>query len=251
MRRLVITSSSGPGVKQLRLTGRLGHDTAAEVAQAITKALLSEGRALVDLDELEIEEPSRVMIFPAALAEAGGWPQARLVLCGGTHQTVRLLTSSGVTNTVQHAPTAEAGAKLFAFRPRLVRKRAFLERQPTAPRLARYIVADACEQWRIAVTTAYWAELVISELVTNAIQHAKTSCHLVVEFTGTDLRLSTTDRSDQPPVKQPFDLSADHGRGLQIVSALADQWGVRTGTGHKVTWAIMAATIEHDHASTG
>lgn len=247
MRQLVIPRSvEPPGLTRLQPVGQLTHTSASQLGRAITKALLDTGWVLVDLDRLHIEQPSRALVFTAALADAGGWPQARLVLYRGGAETVRTLTASNVIRTVPHARTAEAAAGLLTVRPPVVRRRAFLERQPVAPALARDLVAHACTAWRVSDNTTYWARLVISELVTNAIEHAHTPCHVVVEFTGTRLSLSTIDGSHEPPVEQPQDLAAEHGRGLQIIADLADRWGVTHRNGHKTTWANMTTVPRYE-----
>jgi len=81
----------------------------------------------------------------------------------------------------------------------------------------------------------------MSELVTNAIEHARTPLVLLVAFTGTTVRIEVSDSSPVAPQLQPFDSGAPRGRGLQFVDALARAWSWRTDENGKTVWAEMAA----------
>ena len=89
------------------------------------------------------------------------------------------------------------------------------------------------------------AELVVSELFTNAVRHTdsvKVSCE--VRVIGARLRVEVTDqgRAEAEPRPRNSDASREEGgRGLLLVGALSADWGVRvdrTGGG-KVVWADL------------
>ncbi|AKH86628.1 6-phosphofructokinase [Streptomyces sp. CNQ-509] len=80
----------------------------------------------------------------------------------------------------------------------------------------------------------------VSELATNALQHTPVGRRFLVRIICTDsvVRIEVHDASIATPhVCTPLDTD-DRGRGLMLVSTLADDWGVsdRTGPG-KVVWA--------------
>lgn len=80
----------------------------------------------------------------------------------------------------------------------------------------------------------------VSELATNALQHTPIGRRFLVQITCSDnvVRLEVHDASTNTPHPcAPADTD-DRGRGLLLVSAFADDWGVsdRTGPG-KVVWA--------------
>ena len=94
------------------------------------------------------------------------------------------------------------------------------------------------------------AELVVSELVTNAVQASerlKAMADLAAVPTvwvwttsdGVSLVIHVWDASDQMPVLKDFAAGAENGRGLLLVSALGKDWGTyRTATG-KVVWVMI------------
>ncbi len=71
--------------------------------------------------------------------------------------------------------------------------------------------------------------LVVSELVTNVVLHARTSFELTLEHRGDRLRVSVADRDPGAPARRAVDVEAGSGRGLQLVHAVA------LDTGHELT----------------
>ncbi|MCX4885549.1 MULTISPECIES: ATP-binding protein [unclassified Streptomyces] len=68
------------------------------------------------------------------------------------------------------------------------------------------------------------AQLVISELLTNAILHAPGPCGLVLELSDTDLSVTVWDTSREQPAAQPPDRQRVGGHGLHLVRALSDRF---------------------------
>jgi two-component sensor histidine kinase len=85
--------------------------------------------------------------------------------------------------------------------------------------------------------------VIVSELLTNAVDHTKTHLSKVVIELRSDssVRIGVSDRSQAAPrVKRSTD-DAESGRGLRLVDALSLQWGYDTHRWGKVTWAVIAA----------
>lgn len=91
------------------------------------------------------------------------------------------------------------------------------------------------------------AELVLSELFTNAVRHARGPADRLVETRyerlpdGT-LRIEVHDANSLRPERQEPSKDADSGRGLALVDELTSgRWGVseRLGVG-KLVWAVCA-----------
>jgi serine phosphatase RsbU (regulator of sigma subunit)/anti-sigma regulatory factor (Ser/Thr protein kinase) len=82
---------------------------------------------------------------------------------------------------------------------------------------------------------------VTSELAANAVEHAGPPVELRAYATVQRLVVQTTDRSALPPVRRHSGREDERGRGLALVAALSDTWGVRLGLGGKTTWAEFLA----------
>jgi serine/threonine-protein kinase RsbW len=112
---------------------------------------------------------------------------------------------------------------------------------PQAVGLARQATHDALAAWRMAGLEET-AVLLVSELVTNAVRHARTGGSALVlrlETGGTWLRIEVHDadpRWPQPRTPDKFDGS---GFGFVLIEALADKWGVREATIGKAVWVEL------------
>lgn len=116
---------------------------------------------------------------------------------------------------------------------------------PRSVRRARSFVAAALEAWDIDDVHEV-ALLLTSEVVTNAVVHARSAFRLALELDEANLMVEVTDRSSAEPVPLPDPgLGSDeafHGRGLRLVEALAGSWGWRrTDAGGKVVWFLLRA----------
>lgn len=116
--------------------------------------------------------------------------------------------------------------------------------EPQSAKQARLMVADACRAWHLS-GLRYPAQLVVSELVANAIQHARTDMFVTVSRRGAGLNLTVRDGSPALPRLRQSAVAggppSEGGRGLQIVDSAAAAWGAlptheRDG---KVVWATL------------
>jgi anti-sigma regulatory factor (Ser/Thr protein kinase) len=120
-----------------------------------------------------------------------------------------------------------------------------LPAEPASAGRARGLVADACRAWALPQLLDA-GQLVVSELVTNALQHARTELLVTVARRGGGLYLAVRDRSPAwPPLVASTSAGAErideHGRGLWIVQQVASAWGAvptHDGAG-KVVWASV------------
>jgi len=78
--------------------------------------------------------------------------------------------------------------------------------------------------------------LLTSELVTNVVTHARSSCHLGVELFPEVVRISVTDESGAPLEVRAVGIDAESGRGLALVEMLSSSWGVINRTAGKTVW---------------
>lgn len=82
--------------------------------------------------------------------------------------------------------------------------------------------------------------LLVSELVTNALLHARTEMTVAVTRSDGCVLVEVTDGSVESPMTRKFSVHAGTGRGLQLVDTLARAWGVRRLEGGKTIWAEIA-----------
>ncbi|MEV0280705.1 ATP-binding protein [Streptomyces sp. NPDC050610] len=110
---------------------------------------------------------------------------------------------------------------------------------------ARRRVLARLGEWGVAQVVCEDAELVVSELFTNAVRHTdsdKVSCRLHVS--GDRLHVEVADQGYGPDQPRARLSGADEesGRGLLLVGAVSDAWGVRPGEigRGRVVWAVLA-----------
>ncbi|MFJ6069617.1 ATP-binding protein [Streptomyces sp. NPDC093065] len=90
------------------------------------------------------------------------------------------------------------------------------------------------------------AQLCVSELVANVITHvgAGTPTTLAVRLNGTSLRIEVHDPDTRAlPTLMAADFESEGGRGMALVGAVTDRWGVQLGADRKVTWCELATGL--------
>ena len=80
--------------------------------------------------------------------------------------------------------------------------------------------------------------LMVSELATNTVVHAATMFRLSIERTREFVRVEVADGADGYPRLLTPSNSDLHGRGLQLVERLSDQWGTTKDGGRKTIWFV-------------
>jgi serine phosphatase RsbU (regulator of sigma subunit)/anti-sigma regulatory factor (Ser/Thr protein kinase) len=140
---------------------------------------------------------------------------------------------------------------------------------PLAPGAARRFVGAALAEWAelelpgapsLTARLVEDALVVVSELVTNAVVHAGTNVELLCRFDLDDRTVSGTasgwlvfEVSDHHPsravrdegaerpylVERPYG-APEYGRGLRLVAALSEAWGITYRTGAKTVWARLS-----------
>jgi anti-sigma regulatory factor (Ser/Thr protein kinase) len=78
--------------------------------------------------------------------------------------------------------------------------------------------------------------VLLSELVTNAVLHARSEITVHLDLTDDRLRVQVDDSSRTPPVRRPTRDDVPGGRGLQLLDVMSEQWGVLTSGAGKTVW---------------
>ncbi|MEU8513270.1 ATP-binding protein [Kitasatospora sp. NPDC048722] len=126
---------------------------------------------------------------------------------------------------------------------------------PNAVPWARRHTADILRRWRIPDAVIETTNLIVSELTTNAVRHPVDNepqntgypsladvgtFTLTLQLTGTGLLVQVADRDPRPPVRREVGVEATGGRGLFLVSEMANRWGYYpTTAAGKVVWAEL------------
>lgn len=133
---------------------------------------------------------------------------------------------------------------------------------PVAPFWARRFAAAALSAWQTATETVSTAELLVSELVTNAIKMAGPEAGQLAESWPDDaerirltLRLlpgriviEVFDNDLNPPILADGDTYAENGRGLILVDALSKEWSYFfPPSGGKVVYCVISAESQPLH----
>lgn len=117
-------------------------------------------------------------------------------------------------------------------------------------RLARLLAAERLRAWPVPPGVTERAEQIVAELAANAALHGHVNGRdfrlaLTLDTTAGLLRVAVTDARGEhlpsPPAECGTPLEAESGRGLLLVTALADRWGVEPHPpGGKTVWAECA-----------
>ena len=105
--------------------------------------------------------------------------------------------------------------------------------------VARRFVREACER-RGAEEWLDELLLVVSELVTNAVIHARSACSVRLTWRDDAVRVDVSDDGDGSPDPQLASEYDEEGRGLFLISAMSTAWGVEPADGGgKSIWAEL------------
>lgn len=119
--------------------------------------------------------------------------------------------------------------------------------EPASVPAGRHFVCAILTSWGLQRVNEV-AELIVSELLTNAIRYAATTVQLSMLVRADVLTVTVTDaRPELPPAPlcagDGVASHAEGGRGLTLVDALSSGWGVRRGDHHKDVWFTLPVAV--------
>ncbi|WP_344082480.1 ATP-binding protein [Luedemannella helvata] len=218
-------------VTVLRMSGRLRRGDGPRASRWIVDALADSPDGLVvDLGDLVADPGAGESLHPVA-TQAKAWPGRIVAMCRRP--------DSLRPPQVPIFPTVEAAIEHVRAATPAPRRWQELERSPAASADARRMVTQACAEWRLdGVLPA--AQLVVTELVNNAVLHASGRFLVVATLTDHGLHVSVRDSSRQlPRMRRVEDVGPDGGQGLTLVNAFATEWGATPLAEGKVVWADL------------
>lgn len=117
-----------------------------------------------------------------------------------------------------------------------------------APRLGREFVRAALADWGL-LQLVDTAVLLVSEVVTNAVVHARSRSTLCVEQNSAAVRISVTDHGGGVARRSAGSVGLAGGHGLALVETLARRWGSRQVDGGHEVWFDLGVPSIGVHAN--
>jgi hypothetical protein len=226
------------------LTGRLGLADVARLRLRLVKCLAEQPDALlVDLSGCTVAEPLALAVFTAVSSQAVRWPGIPVLLCAAAGRTQELLSGAAFRHIPQFAGIEAAREHAAAYRQTLPSFTDELLPLSGAARHARNEATDACLRWDLPHLVGP-VSLIVSELVSNVIDHANTMATLRLSLRPRYLTVAVRDGSPVEPVWPGTQPGADgraglRGRGLLLVQEIAHSCGCLPTQGGKVVWASL------------
>lgn len=110
--------------------------------------------------------------------------------------------------------------------------------EPAAVSEGRRFLSGVLGEWGCGALVGD-AQLLVSEVLTNAIQHARGPLRLRLRRTARELTVEVADRSHRLPQPRLADTADESGRGLILVESLASSWGAHPTDDGKTIWFTL------------
>ncbi|MEU4762030.1 ATP-binding protein [Actinosynnema sp. NPDC023794] len=228
------------GAAVVRPTGRLDLTTYRELRDGLLKCAVDEPTAVIVRldDDFECVTPAFMSVFTTVGLRVSEWPGVPLMLVGESPGHRRAL-AAGATGAVP-VFTALNSALAAVERPsERTRDETQLPASLLSGLLARHFVRETCQR-RQVTHFVHDAVTIATELVENAVRHARSAPVLRLELRGHRLTVAVRDESPDPPQAPAAEPLRPGGRGLTIVSSLSRTWGCYPWPhGGKVVWAVL------------
>lgn len=223
-------------------SGRLDLAGYAVLRDGLLKLAAGSPLALIVRLGPELDVASRAMhaVFTTVWMRISQWPDIPMVLVAETDRYRHELARVGVTRFVATAPDLTTALEIAQEPPPRRFHRVALPNSPTAPMIARGVARDACDQWRLPALRDD-ALLVVSELVENAVRHARSASVLRIELRSRVLSIAVRDDDPAPAVLTAAAPDVGGHRGLELVDRISVHWGsAPSSDGGKIVWAVLA-----------
>lgn len=230
---------SDPDYVLLRVGGELTLTNVSELRDALLKCVAEQpAGVIVELDRLRVGDKVCLTVFHSLARWAGEWPGCTVVLCRPAPQVramLRRLAVDGYLPVVDTRAEADRVVRRAGAVTRLSRR---LAPVPESIQVGRWLAVTACGRWGLAGSAEH-AGQIVTELVGNAVWHARTPIDLILTQASRTLHIAVRDRCPRLPRQRTPDHDDDHGHGLLVVEAFANSYGVAPTSDGKVVWATL------------
>ncbi len=112
---------------------------------------------------------------------------------------------------------------------------------PASAAEARRFSVAALREWGLS-SLADTVTLLVTELVSNGVRHARTGLRLALSFDHRCLRIAVADADPRPPIPRTRHGLSVGGWGLALVDSLSTHWGTDIDDGGKTVWFEIDTT---------
>jgi anti-sigma regulatory factor (Ser/Thr protein kinase) len=244
---VAVTGDASTTVVEVVAHGQWSQHLAEQVSARLRLCLAGPSVSII-IDLQHMDDPYGVSM-PFWLA---AWRQARLAL-SPVHLAFCLSTTTALSRRLRHlqgpqprvfATVPEARIAIAERLPRADRLQGRLAPRPASIGTARNLVRQACRAWHLPQLLDD-TSLIVSELATNAVEHAGTDFIVTVSRGDSRLHVAVHDgvprfpHPSKPALIGPQASLAERGRGLRLVHRVAAAWGAMPTRGGKVVWATV------------
>jgi anti-sigma regulatory factor (Ser/Thr protein kinase) len=201
----------------------------------------SRGVLVCDLSGLAPPDESYLLtVFPASQRHSGAWPRTALHLAAPAPGLAAQLYRLGMQRFLPIHATVHAGVQAAAADVAREHRDLVLEPDPSNGRTAREAMSGLWPETVDERCARQDGLLVLSELAANAAEHAGDAFTVSMALSAEEFLVGVTDSGRHRPIVRPIRTSAVDGRGMQLVAALSQQWGVRlVHERGKTVWAAL------------
>ncbi|HYO40104.1 MAG TPA: SpoIIE family protein phosphatase [Nocardioidaceae bacterium] len=214
---------------------------------------LGIGSVNLQQQEVDLASDTRVVLYTDGLVERRGEDLGEGIEALARHVAALAGPVDGVPEEIAAAmlpegPDDDVAVLVARVDPPRLEDSLSLSLQPTESVVAdaRWHVSTYLSERDLPAALVLDAVLVTSELVTNALLHGRAPVELRTRIEGTDVLIEVRDRAAFQPRRLRLDELDEHGRGLQIVAALAARWGTRPTEYGKAVWCVLSARAARD-----
>jgi anti-sigma regulatory factor (Ser/Thr protein kinase)/anti-anti-sigma regulatory factor len=228
------------------LEGELTLSEVSRLRHSLLRCLAECPDALiVDLQGVSGSGELALAVFRAVRRRASTWPAVPVLLCSPLAGVATKLARAGLDRILPVYRTRAAALAATTAAPSIARADHDFVPSVHTPTRARSLIAEICHAWDLKEVTEQ-AQLIVSELVTNAVRYTRGGLRLSAVLRTGQLHLIVRDQSPAPPRLRAAPggpvTRHGHGHGLRLVEMLADSWGYLANGAGKAVWARLRVT---------
>jgi anti-anti-sigma regulatory factor/anti-sigma regulatory factor (Ser/Thr protein kinase) len=237
---LISEAYSAAGSTVVRLIGQLDLITTVDARATLHKVLAAQPTAIVvDVSDLSVVDDVTLTVFSAFARSASDWPGCPVLILAPDPAMRVALDLLAISRRAPVYPDRAAALAAADAVPVPRRHRCTVPIAVAALSIARRLIREECLAWQLPELIDD-AELIITELVSNAVVHGAAPVALTFTLREHFLHMSVHDGSPVLPKRVlPDPDTGAGGRGLLLVDAVAAGWGTTPVADGKAVWATL------------